>query len=501
MLLPYIHTYIVVEVVQKEKYMLARPPRDVIGRLFRMQSGAHVAVCTQKRLKTGHCRDDMMKMKSSSLTSDDDGGIEIDRAALPPQRLSVAPMMDYTDVHFRQLVRLMSRNTWLYTEMVVDKTLIFNPDHDRFLWFPPEQRPVSCQLGGSDPESLAKAATIVASYGYDEINLNSGCPSDRVAGAGCFGAAMMLQPALVADCCAAMADAVPHVPITVKCRIGVDDVDSYDSLHEFIRVVSENSPVKHFIIHARKCLLKGLSPHQNRTIPPLRYEWLLGLKRDFPKLDFSLNGGILTLEETLAALNYPFPSSGGSKIEAAEEGEGATIEEGGQQHTEGISGVMVGRAAYSNPWTLFGAADVDVWGASGNPCKSRRELLYKYAAYADSVIGKWQVKEDGYKSPNVRVLTKPLFGLFAGEPRGKKWRAAVDTALKTATTVTEILDKTLGVLFDETLDAAPQVMDRPPSTLEECSSIVPGLTAEPPTRSGEGVTSATSSPTKSSAHQ
>lgn len=128
-------------------------------------------------------------------------------------------MMDWTDLHYRQLARMISRHTWLYTEMVVDKTLIHNPDHDRFLWFPPEQHPIVCQLGGSDPDELAAAARIVAGYGYDEINLNVGCPSDRVAGAGCFGAALMLRPELVARCCAAIAAAV-DIPVTVKCRLG-----------------------------------------------------------------------------------------------------------------------------------------------------------------------------------------------------------------------------------------------------------------------------------------
>lgn len=140
-------------------------------------------------------------------------------AATSPQLLSVAPMMDWTDLHYRQLARLLSRHTWLYTEMVVDSTLLHNPDHDRFLWHPPEQRPLVCQLGGSDPERLAAAARIVQTYGYDEINLNVGCPSDRVAGAGCFGAALMLDPELVAACCSGMAAAV-DIPITVKCRLG-----------------------------------------------------------------------------------------------------------------------------------------------------------------------------------------------------------------------------------------------------------------------------------------
>lgn len=353
-------------------------------------------------------------------------------AGLPVQKLSVAPMMDYTDVHYRQLARLLSKNTWLYTEMVVDKTILHTTCRDKFLWFPPEQHPISCQLGGSDPESLAEATKYVVEYGYDEINLNCGCPSDRVAGSGCFGAAMMLQPELVASCCTAMARVSKGIPITVKCRIGVDDNDSYNFLHRFIRIVSTESPVTHFIIHARKCLLKGLSPHQNRTIPPLKYEWLLALKRDFPHLEFSLNGGVLTLNETVAALNYQCPND-----------------------TDGIHGVMIGRAAYSNPWGVLGGADVDVWGEASNPSKNRKELLYTYASYADKVIGKWCSRDDGFKSPNVRVLTKPILGMFTGEPRGKKWRAAVDGVLKTATSVTEVLDSTLHVLPDDVLLKSP----------------------------------------------
>ena len=426
-------------------------PTLLARRLVHMHSSGVVA----KKLRTATPLAQMTQ--HDYMTNDKTSTRMTQESALPPQRLSVAPMMDYTDVHFRQLVRLLSRNSWLYTEMVVDKTLIYNTDHDRFLWFPPEQHPISCQLGGSDPEQLGKAAAVVAKYGYDEINLNCGCPSDRVAGAGCFGAAMMLNPQLVAECCVAMAKAAPGIPITVKCRIGVDDVDSYESLHRFIHIVSTQSPVSHFIIHARKCHLKGLNPHQNRTVPPLKYEWLIALARDFPHVQFTLNGGILSLEETTAALGYPFPPD-----------------------ACGITGVMIGREAYSNPWKVFGSADVDVWGESSNPAKSRREALYQYATYADSIIGKWSVKEDGYKSPNIRMLTKPLFGMFTGEPRGKKWRAAVDKALKTATTMTEILDTTLMIVPEHVLDGAPKSIEFNPDTLEECCRVVPSLAREPP---------------------
>lgn len=387
---------------------------------------------------------------SMTITDDVDttiaGGTGGAKGHLPPQLMSVAPMMDWTDVHFRQLARLMSRNVWLYTEMVVDSTLIFNPDHDRFLWFPPEQHPLVCQLGGSEPDKLAKASVAVAKYGYDEINLNCGCPSDRVAGAGCFGAALMLQPESVAECCRAVAEATKATPITVKCRLGVDDVDSYEALHRFVSIVSTQSPVKHFMIHARKCLLKGLSPHQNRTIPPLRYHWVWALKRDFPHLDISLNGGVVTLEEVAAVLRFH---------ERVDPGVGS------------LTGVMVGRAAYNDPWRILGNADVAIWGEASNPCANRRELLDRYAEYADSVVGKWGSRKDGHCHPSVRCLVKPLMGLFYCEPKGKQWRAAVDSALRDAKSVREVLDRTIHVLRPETLDAPPYPLDE--SKISECN--------------------------------
>lgn len=200
--------------------------------------------------------------------------------------------MDYTDVHYRQLARLVSKHTWLWTEMVVDKTILHAEPLDKQLWFPPEQHPIVLQLGGSDPQTLHEAMTIAARYGYDEINLNCGCPSDRVAGAGCFGASLMLEPQLVADCMAAVAagaaagGASPRT--SVKCRLGVDDADSYAQLAAFVQTVSEHGGVTDFIIHARKCLLNGISPAQNRSVPPLRHDWVWALKRDFPHLSFQV---------------------------------------------------------------------------------------------------------------------------------------------------------------------------------------------------------------------
>lgn len=226
-------------------------------------------------------------------------------------------------------------------------------------------------------------------------------------------------------------------------------MDSYAAVHNFVRTVSTKSPVKHFLIHARKCHLKGLNPLQNRTIPPLKYQWVWALKRDFPHLQFSLNGGILTLEEASAALRMPCDEAPG-----------------------GIAGVMIGRAAYHDPWHVLGGADVALWGAESNPAQSRREVLKAYAEYADAMVGRWVVKEDGHRNPSVRCLVKPLLGMFYNVPRGKKWRAAVDTALKTATSVSEVLDRTLHVLLPETLDEPPKPLAQVEATMEACSALL-----------------------------
>ncbi|DBB08093.1 TPA: hypothetical protein ACH3X3_008292 [Trebouxia sp. C0006] len=351
------------------------------------------------------------------------------------QMLSVAPMMDWTDLHFRQLCRLISKQTWLYTEMVVDQTLLHNPDTDRFLWFPPEQHPIVCQLGGSNPKTLAAAAKVVAKYGYDEINLNCGCPSERVAGAGCFGAAMMLQPQLVAQCCQAMQEAVPHIPITVKCRLGVDETDSYEALCTFIKTVSEQSSVRHFIMHCRKCMLSGLNPAQNRTIPPLKREWVLALKRDFPHLQFSLNGVVQNCQEAASIIGH------------RQEG----VEGGG-----GLHGVMIGRQAFYQTWDCLADADRTVFGATSNPAISRRQVLEKYGKYADAMIGKWLVRDNGQKNPNVRTVFKPLLNMFHGERGSKRWKQAVDGKFKSATSVSELLKDTLECFPNDVLDAPPK---------------------------------------------
>ncbi|GLC72961.1 hypothetical protein PLESTF_001314200 [Pleodorina starrii] len=388
--------------------------------------------------------------------------------------------------------------------MVVDKTIIHTQNLDKFLWFPREQRPLVLQLGGSDPATLAAAAAKAAEYGYDEINLNCGCPSDRVAGAGCFGAALMLQPQLVADCMAAMAAAVAAagpgggpLPVSVKCRLGVDEADSYAQLHEFVRVVSEGSPVRHFIVHSRKAFLNGLSPHQNRTVPPLRHQWAWALARDFPHLQFSLNGGLLDCHEARSAILTSHPevpytrpqlppsdpraaaaavcglsvadaSAGAGAREcngdAGSEARGGTASASASAALEsnggGIEGVMIGRGAYNDPWGCLADADRSVYGEPYNPAPSRRWVIERYREYAEPMVGRWYIKPDGHPDPSIRTLMRPLLNLFHGEPGCKRWKAAVDEVLKGGPTgFGEVLDRTLHLIPDYVLDAPPRQPD------------------------------------------
>ena len=291
-------------------------------------------------------------------------------------RVCVAPMMDYTDRHFRYFIRLMTRHTLLYTEMVTSGAILHG-DHRRFLEFHPAEHPVALQLGGSDPEALAACARLAADYGYDEVNLNVGCPSDRVQ-SGRFGACLMNEPALVAECIAAMAAASP-VPVTVKTRIGVDDRDSYEELVEFVRIVAR-AGCRVFIIHARKAWLKGLSPKENREIPPLRYDVAARLKRDFPELTIVVNGGVQTLDAMHA-------------------------------HLGAFDGVMVGREAVSNPY-LFASVDRRFFGGEAVPF-SRAEALRAWLPYLGAQL------QEGV--PLAR-MTRHALGLFHGCPGARAWR-------------------------------------------------------------------------------
>ena len=237
------------------------------------------------------------------------------RALTPPVLLSLAPMMEITDRHFRYFLRLLTARTTLYTEMYVAQTLLHAPQARGFLRFSPEEHPVACQVGGSDPEALARAARMIEEAGYDEVNLNCGCPSPRVAGKGAFGARLMFSPELVRDCVAAMRAAVA-IPVTVKCRLGADDMDSYEAFARFVRIVAEGG-CTHFIVHARKCMLKGLDPKGNRTVPPLRYPWVQRVALENPHLRISINGGLTSWGQVEQLLCLTRPLGAGSPAAAA----------------------------------------------------------------------------------------------------------------------------------------------------------------------------------------
>ncbi|HVC48621.1 MAG TPA: tRNA dihydrouridine(20/20a) synthase DusA [Burkholderiales bacterium] len=282
--------------------------------------------------------------------------------------LSIAPMMGLTDRHERFFLRLITRHALLYTEMITANALIYG-DVSRLLQHDPREQPVSLQIGGSDPELLSQSALIAEKYGYTEINLNIGCPSDRVQ-MGKFGACLMAEPGLVAECVAAMSSVV-SMEVTVKTRIGIDHHDDYEFLQAFVEKVSK-SGCQTFIIHARKALLNGLSPKQNREIPPLNYEVVRRLKADFPELKIILNGGIKSLEQASLQL-------------------------------DGVDGVMIGRAAYENPYMLV-EADRLFYGKNAL-VKSRREIFESYLHY---------VEEQLLAGVALSRMTRHVLGLYQG---------------------------------------------------------------------------------------
>jgi len=292
------------------------------------------------------------------------------------RRLSVAPMLEWTDRHFRYFLRLISRHALLYTEMVTTAAIL-RGDRDRLLRFHPLEHPLALQLGGSDPTALAECARIAESFGFDEVNLNVGCPSDRVQ-SGRFGACLMAEPDLVASCVAAMA-AATVLPVTVKTRTGIDERDSYEELARFVRTVAD-SGCRTFIIHARKAWLKGLSPKENREIPPLCYHVVRQLKQDFPSLEIVLNGGITSLHEAAVHL-----------------------------HT--FDGVMIGRAAYHNPYQWVGA-DHMLFG-DHHSVPSRHEVLEALMPY---------VEEELAQGLRLQGIARHILGLFHGAPGGRLWR-------------------------------------------------------------------------------
>ena len=292
-------------------------------------------------------------------------------------KLSVAPMMDWTDRQCRYFHRTLSKNVLLYTEMVTSPALI-KGNATYLLEFDKSEHPIALQLGGSDPNELAKAAVIGSKYGYDEINLNVGCPSDRVQ-SGTFGAVLMKTPEVVAKCCKEMIDAV-DIEVTVKCRVGVDQQDPNETLPKFLEYIS-NAGVTRVIIHARKAILSGLSPKQNRNVPPLNYEIVYRMKELFPNLHISLNGGIQSLQEAKVHLD------------------------------NGIDGIMIGRAAYQKPGEIL--IDVDNYIFNDKIQTSEKDVVKKMVPYIESQ----------YKNGNkVSKITRHMLGLFSGQPGAKGWR-------------------------------------------------------------------------------
>jgi tRNA-dihydrouridine synthase A len=299
-------------------------------------------------------------------------------------KASIAPMMQYTDMHDRYLLRLISKKVFLYTEMVTTGAILYGKCFHQ-LEFNQEEHPVAIQLGGSDIDDLIKSSKIAEDYGYDEINLNVGCPSDRVQ-KGRFGACLMLEPDHVAECLNAMQTNV-RVPVTIKCRLGVDHHEDYEFLYNFVNIV-QNAGIKHFIIHARNGILKGLSPRQNRHIPPLKYDYVYQLKKDFPNLNITVNGGIKNIDECKKHLKY-------------------------------VDGVMIGRAAYENPF-LIKDIDTELYGIKSN-VNSKKFILNQYLDY---------VEEKLTEGHDLSRMMKHLFGLSRGDKFAKTFRIKILEVIK-----------------------------------------------------------------------
>ncbi len=312
-------------------------------------------------------------------------------------RLCVAPMLDWTDRYCRYFLRQISRRVVLYTEMITTGALLHR-DPARFLDYHPEEHPLALQLGGSDPDELAACARLAREWGYDEVNLNVGCPSDRVQ-SGRFGACLMAEPELVAECVRAMGEAV-DIPVTIKHRIGIDDMDSYGQLTRFVAHVSAAGCYS-FIVHARKAWLQGLSPKQNREIPPLRYELVHRLKGDFPGHEFIINGGIKTMGEIEHQLRH-------------------------------VDGVMIGREAYQNPW-LLATADNRLFGV-GRSIPTRLEVVERMRPFIEQQMA---------KGVPVHRITRHMLGLFQGQPGARAWRRHLSEHAHRPGSGAEILDQAL----------------------------------------------------------
>lgn len=321
------------------------------------------------------------------------------KPALPPRTVSVAPMLDWSDRHCRRFHREITRHSWLYTEMVTTGAILCG-DPSRHLDFNQEEHPVALQLGGSEPADLAQCARMAEQWGYDEINLNCGCPSERVQ-KGAFGACLMAEPQLVADCVKAMRDVV-DIDVTVKHRIGIDKVDSYQFVRDFVGTIAE-AGCKTFIVHARNAILKGLSPRENREIPPLKYDYAYQLKRDFPELEIIINGGIKTCDEIAA-------------------------------HLQHVDGVMVGREAYHNPYFM---AEIDArFYQDAREIPSRTAILETLVPY---IYRQLELHGNGGKGLRLNSITRHLLGLMTGLYGARAYRQILSDPKRLATGMPELL--------------------------------------------------------------
>jgi tRNA-dihydrouridine synthase A len=329
--------------------------------------------------------------------------------------LSIAPMMDRTDRHYRYLMRQITKHTLLYSEMITTGAILHGK-RDRLLGFSAAEQPLALQLGGDDPLQLAACAHLAEVHGYREVNLNVGCPSDRVQD-GHFGACLMAQSEVVARCVAAMRQAT-SLPVTVKHRIGIDHLQHYDDLAHFVYTVAQ-AGCDRFTVHARIALLQGLSPRENRTIPPLRYADIYRLKREFPALVIEINGGITALEQV-------------------------------QSHLAQVDGVMIGRAAYDNPF-LFARADVLFYGETEAP-PTRRQVIEAMIPYLDD----WLTQ-----GVTAAAILRPMMGLFAYQRVAKVWRRYLTERLRRTCDARLILPDALRLLPEDILDAHPPDLCQP----------------------------------------
>lgn len=344
----------------------------------------------------------------------------------PSYGLSLAPMMDRTDRHFRYFFRRITRRALLYSEMITVPAVL-QGERERLLGFDPSEYPISLQLGGDDPQGLAECARIAQGMGYDEVNLNIGCPSDRVQ-EGRFGACLMAEPERVARAVESMMAAV-EIPVTVKHRIGIDDLDQYEHMERFVEVVAA-AGCRRFSVHARKAWLSGLSPKENRNVPPLRYAEVYRLKQRHPDLLVEINGGILTVAES-------------------------------REHLRHVDGVMIGRAAYDNPWE-WASADRELFPAAS--CESpaeeptRRQVVEAMVEYAESAMA---------RGAKLKHITRHILGLFAGCPGARYWRRTLSQRAHLEGEGPGLLLEAIAAIPEDLLDAPPPRRDRLGPACEE----------------------------------